>query len=99
MSLPVHRGGRKGSGGALRSTAQRLRSSAHGIDEVAVFRQDLPGLRERKYDQPGGHFRPDRMQLEFERRDHAEVAAAAAQRPEQVGIFGGAGMQAPAVGQ
>ena len=31
--------------------------------------------------------RADRVQRELERRDHAEVAAAAAQRPEQIGVL------------
>ena len=36
---------------------------------------------------------------EHERRDHAEVAAAAPQRPEQVWVLGCAGGDEPAVGQ
>ena len=35
-------------------------------------------------------FGPDRMQPELEPRDHAEVAAAALERPEEVGVLGGA---------
>ena len=39
----------------------------------------------------GHHLRADRVQLELERRHDAEVAAAAAQRPEQLGVLVGAG--------
>jgi hypothetical protein len=38
------------------------------------------------------------VQREFELRDHAEVAAAALQAPEQLGVLGGAGGEQPPVG-
>ena len=54
--------------------------------EVAPRAQHLPRLRERVDDEAGVHLGADRMQLELERRDDAEVAAAAAQGPEQIGL-------------
>ncbi len=36
---------------------------------------------------PGQHVRAERVELELERRDDPEVAAAAAQTPEQVGVL------------
>ena len=57
--------------------------------EVAPRAQDLAGLCERVDDQAGVDLGADRMQLELERGHHAEVAAAAAQGPEQVGLRGG----------
>ena len=47
---------------------------------------------------PASHLRADRVQLELEAGDHAEVAAAAADRPEQVGVLVGAGAHRLAVG-
>ena len=40
----------------------------------------------------------DRMQAVFERRDNTEIAAAAAQRPEQIRIVGRAGRAELAIG-
>ena len=85
-SVPCADSGRNGSGGALRSTAQTLSSSgARGV-EVAPRAQHLARLRERIDDEAGVELGADRMERELERRDDAEVAAAAAQRPEQLGL-------------
>ena len=43
--------------------------------------------------------RVDRMQLERKRSDHAKIAAAAAERPEQIRIFVGVGFYKFAVRQ
>ena len=52
-------------------------------DELAVDAHDLAGLIDRVEDRPAVDV-VDRVQAELERGDDAEVAAAAAQRPEQV---------------
>ena len=62
-------------------------SSGAFADELAVAVEQLLRLRERMDDQPGEHLGPDRVQPELERRDDAEVAAAAADRPEQVRVL------------
>src|SRR5204863_9189807 len=49
--------------------------------------QDLARLSERVDDEARIDLRADRMEGELERRDDAEVAAAAAQRPEQLGLL------------
>ena len=86
ISVPCHSAGRKGSGGAFRITNQQI-NRPEGGSEVAIEAKQVPGLVERMYDQAGHHLRPQRMQPELEGRDDAEVAAAAAERPEQVGIL------------
>ena len=48
-------------------------------------------------DRPGVDRGPERMEVELELRDDAEVAAAAAQPPEQVGVVGLARVDEPAV--
>jgi hypothetical protein len=45
------------------------------------------------------HLRPERVDAQLEGRDHAEVASAAAQRPEQVGVLVGARPDLAAVGE
>ena len=55
-------------------------------NELAVGLHHLRGLLERPERRPRVH-RSHRMRAELERRDDAEVAAAAAQRPEQVGVL------------
>ena len=57
--------------------------------EVAVEAQHVGGVVGRPEDGAGHHGRADRMQGEPERGDDAEVAAAASQRPEQIGVFVG----------
>src|SRR5262245_60460289 len=64
--------------------AELVRSVAN---EVAVEAEHLRGVgRVPEYgpSQDGG---PEGVEAELERGDHAEVAAAAAQRPEQVGVL------------
>ena len=67
------------------------------LDEVAVEAQQVPGLVELVEEQPDVDVL-DRVQLELERGDHPEVAAAASQRPEQVLVLPGAGRAHLAVG-
>src|SRR3546814_7241005 len=47
----------------------------------------LPGVGRVPEDGPGQNGGPDGVQAELERGDHAEVAAAAPQRPKQVGVL------------
>jgi hypothetical protein len=56
-------------------------------DEVAVEAEDLPGVGRVPEDGPDQDGRPDGVEAELERGDHAEVAATASQRPEQVGML------------
>src|SRR3546814_9175264 len=56
-------------------------------DEVAVEPEDLPGVGRVPEAGPGQNGGPDGVQAELERGDHAEVAAAAPQRPKQVGVL------------
>ncbi len=67
-------------------------------DEAAVAVEQLPGLAERMHDQAGQHLGADRVEPELERGHDAEIAAAAADRPEQVGMFARARMAQLAVG-
>ena len=55
--------------------------------EVAVEAHDLLGAVARIEDGAGGHGRADRVQVELEGGDDAEVAASAAQAPEEVGVL------------
>src|SRR5262245_32934023 len=55
--------------------------------EVAVEAKDLRGVRRVPEDGPGEGRGPDRVEAELERGDDAEIAAAASQRPEQVGVL------------
>jgi hypothetical protein len=50
-------------------------------------RQHLLRPRHRMQHQSGDHLGPVGLRLELKRRDHAEVAAAAADRPEQIGVL------------
>ena len=64
--------------------AELVRRVAHQVAEAAQqLRGPLLGVDE----QPGEHLRPDGVQRELERGDDAEVPAAAAQRPQQVGVL------------
>jgi hypothetical protein len=61
--------------------------------------QDVAGALERMRDESAGDDRTDRVQRELERRRDAEVAAAAAHAPEQVGVLGLACHQHAAIGR
>ena len=58
-----------------------------GSGELAVEAQNFAGIVQMVEDRPGEHDRPDRVQAELERRDDAEVTAAAAHSPEQIGVL------------
>ena len=61
-------------------------------------RTTLAGHRGRPHQHAAEHERPDRVQLEVNGGDDAEVAAAAAEPPEQVGVLGGRRLHDRAVG-
>ena len=58
-------------------------------DELAIPLQHLDAVLDVP-EHRAGVVGVDRVRLEQERRDHAEVAAAAAHRPEQIGVLLGA---------
>ncbi|MDM0085129.1 hypothetical protein QTI17_31540 [Variovorax sp. J31P179] len=60
--------------------------------------EHVRGRVERMHDESGQHHRADGMQLELERGHHAEVAAATADSPEQIGVLLLAGAQELAFG-
>ena len=82
----VHQPG--GGGELLRQT---------GLGELAPSLQHLGGRLGGPPQQPGVDL-GDRKQPQLDRGDHAEAAAAAAQRPEQVRLGAGVGAHDPAVG-
>ena len=85
--LPCHSSGITGSGGAVvRLTSAVTSSDAPGAQSRNARRRSRVGVG-RVEDRPGVDDRADRVQLELELRDDAEVAAAAAQPPEQVGVL------------
>ena len=86
------RGRRAGQG---RDQGQLLRRAARERIEMG---QHLRGLLGRPHAKARHHGR-DRMQAEAEARDDAEVAATAAQRPEQIGVLGLVGGDDRAIGQ
>jgi hypothetical protein len=82
MSWPRTSAGRNGSGGARRNTALTASSSGKRGARSRYWRITAR-LRRREHDQPGRDRRPDRVQRELELRNHAEIAAAATDCPEQ----------------
>ena len=57
------------------------------VGETAELGQERLRLVERMHDEPGQDLRPERVQPELERGDDAEIAAAAAQRPEEIRVL------------
>ena len=78
--------GTNSSGGAVMNASRRRprRARRH---EVAAEAQRARRPSGRVHEHPAEHDRPDRVQPELELGDDAEVAAAAAQPPEQVGVL------------
>ena len=90
--------GTNGAGGAF-SPAIRVPMSAREVrDEVAAEAQHLAPRSTTPEEEPEVDDRPDLVQPELERGHDAEVAAAAAECPEQVGVLVGRGAQDPPVG-
>jgi hypothetical protein len=67
-------------------------------DPVAVETQHISRLLHRPEDRPGEHLRAERDAVELELRDDSEVAAPAAEAPEQVGVLVLARLEELAVG-
>ena len=57
-------------------------------DPVPIEAQDLGRLLDRPEDRPGEHHRAHRVEAKLELGDDAEVAAAAANPPEEIGVLG-----------
>ena len=81
------------------SAATSIRSSARLGRQVAVEPQHVASAIDGPGDEAAGHDGTHRMQPELERRRDAEVSAAAANRPEQVGVLVRRGADDAAVGQ
>ena len=80
---------RREEGERRRTTQHRPHVQVLGslLRECAVFLKQRFRILEREHDEPAERLRPERMQLKLELGHDAEVAAAAAERPEEVGIF------------
>ncbi|MNU57058.1 hypothetical protein D3C71_461680 [compost metagenome] len=65
----------------------------HGLQRLAILHQRLSALFQRQHHQSPVDLRPDGMKLKFEHGDHAEIAAAASDCPEQVFVVLRAGVQ------
>ena len=87
----------KGAGGRRRFTRGQLVGRVGGL--VTVDRSTWPAASAGYRDRPGQHLRPDRVEPELERGDHAEVRAATAHPPEEIGMLGRAGGPKLAVGR
>ena len=96
--LPCHSSGITGSGGAVVRLTTAVISSGAFLGPLTEHAQEVVGGLRRVEDRPGIDDRPESMELELELRDDAEIAAAAAQPPEQLGVLGLARMDEPAVG-
>ena len=91
--------GNRSTGGTVISAKKPPTARGAAAHELPVEAQHLRRLLDRPERRPGHHRRPHRMGLELKLGDHPEVAAAAAQRPEQVGVLVGAGVHQRAVGE
>ena len=65
--------------------------------EAPILLEPRPRLGEGMHDEAREHLRPQPVQLQLERGDHAEIAAAAPERPEEVGVLALARTHEPAV--
>jgi hypothetical protein len=96
-AVQVHRDERFGRRGDHGAAGGHLVGRAVG--PVAPAAQHLGRTIDTEHHQPGEHGRAERVQAELEFGDEAEVAAAAADAPEQVGVLTLAGAHDPPVGQ
>ena len=92
--------GTKSSGGAVMNASAAADLVGRVEHEVAVERaRGRRAIARRVHEHAAEHDRADRVQPEVERGDDAEVAAAAAQPPEQVGVLVGRRGHHAAVGR
>ena len=83
-AMASHHSGERGAVGAVKEPGEQASARPAARQCVAEESQHIAGIAERVRDQAAGYGRADRMQIELERGCHAEIAAAATQRPEQV---------------
>ena len=86
-SLPCHSPAGTAAAAPCACTTQQVSSSGRRCQRLPVLPQHVLRVGERMDDEAGEDLRADRVQPELERRDDAEIAAAAADRPEQVGVL------------
>ena len=91
--------GNRSTGGTVITREEAVDGARRRGHELAVEAHHLGRLLDRPERRARHHGGADRVRAELERGDDAEVAAAAAQRPEQVGVLVGAGVHLRAVGQ
>ena len=96
--VPYRSAGRNGIGGAEVRHEHDAELVGRVRGELAQEPQDLRRLVERPVDGPAQHDRADRVQVVLERGGDAEVAAAAAQAPEQLRLRAGVDAQPLPVG-
>src|SRR5205823_6225892 len=68
---------------------ERAHITGHRLQELAAEAECLRALVDGPEEQADMYQRTDLVELVFEAGHHAEIAAAAAERPEQVRILGG----------
>ena len=87
IRLPCHSSGTNGAGGARSEDQPHGQLAGRLGGDRSVAPEDLVGPLEGPGDEPAVDGRADLVQAEREPGDDAEVAAAAAERPEQVGVL------------
>ena len=85
--------------GAVQQAATIIRSSGAVIVMSRQARRTLPRFRKGKRHEAADHHRPDRMKAELERCRDAEISAAAAHRPEEIGMVVCTGADDRSVGE
>jgi hypothetical protein len=95
---PCNSAGSAGSAAKCSIPKSTVSSSGASATEVAVAAEDLAHVLDRVGGVEERHLGSEHVQAELERGDDAEVVAAPAQRPQEVGVFCGAGTDDAAVG-
>ena len=94
---PCRCSGTSSSAGAVMKAHASESSSGASFITSRNVREDLVGARRRRRAPAAADLGPERVQRQLERGDDAEAAAAAAQRPEQLGVLVLGGAHDPAV--
>ena len=97
-SRPWRWGGKAGLSGMLQSSTLAFTSSGASDTNAQNRLRTVRAVSIGYTDPANATTRADRMQPIFERRDNAEVASAAFERPEQIGVGRFADVQEAAVG-